>query len=113
MLERKHRFHGYSSLKKVYPKTKTIRGGFVSLRYAERPPGKPYRVAVVVGRKVHKSAVKRNRIRRRIYEAVRMSHSIPSSTDLIFNVYSDQLAEIEYKKLQEQINELLTKVSQR
>jgi ribonuclease P protein component len=111
MINRKHRFHGHASINKVYPKTKIIRGSLVSLRYAKRPPNKPYRIAVVVGRKVNKSAVKRNRIRRRLYETVRTSDMIPASTDLIFNVYSDQLAEIDYLKLKQQIKDLLNKVS--
>lgn len=109
MLKRQNRFHGYSSLSKTYPKTKVIRGSFVSLRYAFRQPGRPYRVAVVVAKKVHKSAVKRNRIRRRIYEIVRTS-DIPASIDLIFNVYSDQVAEVESKELNKQINDLLSKI---
>jgi ribonuclease P protein component len=113
MLKRQHRFHGYSSLQKTYPRTKIIRGNFVSLRYVYRLPGKPYRVAVVVGRKVNKSAVKRNRIRRRIYEVVRTSTSIPLSIDLIFNVYSDQTATIEAKELTKQINELIEKIPKR
>lgn len=112
MLERKHRFHGYSSVKKVYPRTKSVRGGLVSLRYAGRSPGRPFRVAVVVGKKVHKSAVKRNRIRRRIYEVVRKSRHIPDSTDLIFSAYSDQIAEMSSKELDAQINELLEKASE-
>jgi ribonuclease P protein component len=111
MLDRKQRFHGYSSLKKVYPQTKSIRGSYISLRYVARPTTKPNRVAVVVGKKVHKSAVKRNRIRRRIYEAIRVSDKMPVSTDLIFNVYSEQVSEIEFSHLREQIDELLTKIT--
>ena len=111
MLDRKHRFHGYSSLKKVYPKTKSIRGSYISLRYAQRLPGRPYRVAVVVGKKIHKSAVKRNRIWLRVYEAIRISGCIPESTDLIFNVYSEQVADLEFSRLEEQIKDLLNKVA--
>ncbi len=109
MLDRKHRFHGYSSLKKVYPKTTSVRGSFISLRYLRT--NRPYRVAVVVGKKVHKSAVKRNRIRRRVYEAIRLSNQLPESTDLIFNVYSDQVIDLDFAKLREQIDELLAKVA--
>lgn len=111
MLERKHRFHGYTSLKKTYPKTKSVRGSYISLRYVVRSGGKPFRVAVVVGKKVHKSAVKRNRIRRRVFEAIRTSKNIPESTDLIFNIYSEQVAEMEFSVLVEQINDLLSKVT--
>ena len=110
MLERQNRFHGYTSLRKTYTRTKSVRGAFVSLRYAERYQNRPYRVAVVVARKVHKSAVKRNRIRRRIYEIIRTSKYIPQSTDLIFTVYSDKVAEMDALELKKQIEDLLTKV---
>jgi ribonuclease P protein component len=83
----------------------------VSLRFASRPSGKPYRVAIVVSRKVHKSAVVRNRIRRRVYELVRQSDSVPPASDLIFTVFSDQVANIEADKLDSLITELLTKAN--
>ena len=66
---------------------------------------------MVVGKKVHKSAVKRNRIRRRIFEAVRTSELIPPSTDLIFLVYNDQVADMEYEQLRTQIDGLLSKLN--
>jgi ribonuclease P protein component len=111
MLTRSHRFHGYGSLRSTYTHGQTVRGSLVSLRYALRSNGKPYRVAVVVSRKVHKSAVIRNRIRRRIYELVRQSQAVPPSTDLIFMVFSDQVATIEAERLNSIINELLSKVT--
>jgi ribonuclease P protein component len=111
MLTSKHRFHGYGSLRRVYQRSKGARGQMVGLRYAQRKPGQPYRVAVVVARKVHKSAVKRNRIRRRTYEVVRLSSKVPLSTDLIFTAYSDKLADIPIGELETQIDELLKKAS--
>lgn len=112
MLARAHRFHGYGSLKTVYRSGQTVRGPLVSLRFMVRDPRRSYRVAVVVSRKVHKSAVVRNRIRRRIYEAVRQyAELIPPGTDLVFTVFSDQLASAESAKLQTTIQELLQKTS--
>ncbi len=111
MLNRQHRFHGYGSLRRVYSNGNSARGSLVSLRYAMRKDNKPYRVAVVVGRKVHKSAVKRNRIRRRLYEIIRRSNDVPESTDLIFTVYSDRVAEIPATELETMINDLLVKTS--
>lgn len=112
MIGRAHRFHGYGALKAVYRVGQTIRGQAVSLRYASRDPQKPYRVAVVVSRKVHKSAVVRNRIRRRIYEIVRqMGAGIPPGTDLVFTVFSDHVADLEAAKLQAIIRELLQKTA--
>ena len=112
MLNRRHRFHGYGSLRRVYSRSQNVRGSLISLRYASRGPGKPYRVAVVVGKKVHKSAVKRNRIRRRIYENVRNSTYVPASTDLIITVYNEQVADIPASELEDQVNQLLQKVTQ-
>lgn len=109
MLNRKHRFHGYGSLRRVYDNSKSVRGPLVSLRYSIRKPDKKYRVAVVVAKKVNKSAVVRNRIRRRIFEIVRQSQ-VKESIDYIFTVYSDQVAELPAEELKNQIEQLLSKV---
>jgi ribonuclease P protein component len=112
MIGRTHRFHGYGSLRGVYQRGKTARTPLMNLRYAARnPDNKPYRVAVVVSRKVSKSAVTRNRIRRRVYEAVRAGGTdIKPGTDLVFTVFSDQLAILEAPKLQDTVTGLLEKV---
>jgi ribonuclease P protein component len=95
MIDTTHRFQGHGSLRFVYQKGKTIRGPFCALKYIANNRRKTYRVAVVVSRKVHKSAVVRNRIRRRIYEIVRTEASrIKTPFDIVFIVYSDQLAEL-------------------
>ena len=76
MLIRAHRFHGYNSLRGVYGRGQTLRASLLNLKYQWREPNRPYRVAVVVSRKVSKSAVVRGRIRRRIYEIVRQQEII-------------------------------------
>ncbi len=112
MVGRTHRFHGYGSLRGVYQRGKNVRGSLLTLRYARREGGRPYRVAVVVSRKVNKSAVVRNRIRRQIYEIVRRSDSdIASGTDLVFTVYNDQIAEVPSASLEVAIDELLLKAT--
>ena len=84
----------------------------IVLQYASRDAAKPYRMAVVVSRKTHKSAVVRNRIRRRIYEIIRNNDDqIKSGTDLVFTVYSDQVAELEPQKLTKIVLELLQKAT--
>lgn len=113
MIVKRHRFHGYGSLKGVYSRGQTVRGGLLSLKYARREPSKPYRVAVVVSRKVSKSAVVRNRIRRRVYEAVRQyGPAVPAGVDLVFTAFSEQLAEMEPGKLAALVAGLVTKASQ-
>lgn len=108
MLQQRHRFHGYGSLKAVYQRGQTVRGPQITLKFSQRDSKRPYRVAVVVSRKVSKSAVTRNRIRRRVYEAVRQSpHAIPGGTDLVFTVFSEEVASMEAKRLQGVIDKLL------
>ncbi len=112
MIGRTHRFHGYGSLRGVYQRGKTARTSLVQLRYGTRDPQKPYRVAVVVSRKVSKSAVVRNRIRRRVYEVVRTTDSgIQPGTDLVFTVFSDRVAGLPAAELQAVIAELLQKAA--
>jgi ribonuclease P protein component len=110
MIDTTHRFQGHGSLRFVYQKGETIRGQFGSLKYIENRRRSTYRVAVVVSRKVHKSAVVRNRIRRRIYEIVRtIAPRIRGAYDIVFIVYSDQLAELPAEQMRQAIHEKMEK----
>ncbi len=112
MINVRHRFHGHGSLKAVYGRGQTARSPYISLKYAARRRGQPYRVAVVVSRKVHKSAVVRNRIRRRVYEVVRQADKgLLAEKDLIFTVFSEQPATIEHARLVSLIDSLLRKAA--
>jgi ribonuclease P protein component len=111
MLARPYRFHGYNSLRRVYKDGQGVRGTDLSLKFLARPGGKPYRVAVVVSRKVSKSAVTRNRIRRRVYEAVRLSDCRPEHTDLVFTAFHERLAGLPAAELQQAVDRLLKKVA--
>jgi len=93
MLDRTHRFHGLGSLRFAYSRGQTVRGPLMSLKYIRNQRRHDWRAAVVVSRKVHKSAVVRNRIRRRIFEIIRTELAdFAEPFDLVFIVYSDQLA---------------------
>ena len=111
MLGRTHRFHGYNSLRAVYRRGRTLRGPMLSLKYATDRPGRPYRVGIVVGRKVSKSAVVRNRIRRRLYGLVRTQLNAERARghDLVFTGYDERLASIEYDQLKAIVADLLQK----
>jgi ribonuclease P protein component len=114
MLARNYRFHGLGSLNFVYRQGKTVRSQSLSLRYALNNRRQTYRVAVVVSRKVHKSAVVRNRIRRRIYEAVRLE--LPSTVppyDLVFTAFSDMLVAMPSSELRQLVTSLLKKAGLR
>lgn len=110
MISRAHRFHGYASLRPVYSRGSVARGQFAALKYMYNPKRSSYRAAVVVSKKVHKSAVVRNRIRRRIYEIIRTSVSGDTKAwDMVFVVYSDQIATLPAAELREIITAQLAK----
>jgi len=111
MIGRTNRFHGHGSLRRVYKDGVGVRGAHIGLKYLQRTNNKPYRAAVVISRKVHKSAVVRARIRRRIYEIIRTSKHTPPNTDMIFTIFSDSLANIETAKLTDMVESLLKKAS--
>ncbi len=108
MINRSHRFHGHGSLRFVYQRGKTVRGSYGALKYIYNSRRHTYRMAVVISRKVHKSAVVRNRIRRRIFEAVRVREAdISQPYDIVFTVFSDQVATLLAAELQARIYEKL------
>lgn len=72
-----------------------MRGPLTSLKYIKNPKREQYRLAIVVSKKVHKSAVVRNRIRRRLYEAVRrLEGSIREPYDIVITVFHQNIATI-------------------
>lgn len=108
MLGQAHRFHGYGSLRTVYGHGQTVRGPLLSLRYNHNTKRKTYRVAVVVSKKVHKSAVVRNRIRRRLYELIRLAAlQDQPAYDVVVSVFSDKVAELPAQQLAQEFNKLL------
>lgn len=95
MIDKTHRFHGQGSLRFVLSRGQRVHGAIMSLRYAPNNKQPGYRAAVVVSRKVNKSAVVRNRVRRRLYEIIRTnSDRIVEPYDLVFIVYGQEVAEL-------------------
>lgn len=110
MLSRDYRFHGRKSLNAVYKYGENFNFNNVSLRRLSRKPGHKTRVAVVVSKKVNKSAVVRNRIRRRTYETIRLNKdNIRPSVDIVINIYNEKVALMEFSELNEIIDELLNR----
>lgn len=71
------------------------------------------RIAVVVSKKVHKSAVVRNRIRRRLYELARTYAKTEgvSFGSVIIVVQNDTVASIAADTLREEVTGLLQKMA--
>lgn len=107
MLSKKYRFHSRGGIKYTYKKGKTIRTTKLSLVYAPNKFQKQ-RFAVVVSKKVCKKAVDRNRIRRRVYEAIRAElPNYKTSNDCIFIVFSRNIKNIDFIELRNTIHSLL------
>lgn len=110
MISRQHRFHGHGSLRYVYQHDQTIRGQRLSLRYTKNERQKSYRLAVVVSKKVSKRAITRNRIRRRIFEQVRLLEAqMTQPYDVVLTVFSEDLAEAPITEVASLVHDLLTK----
>ena len=108
VLSKKYRFHSRGGVRYVYQHGKTVRSSKMSLVFAENTRGFT-RFAVVVSKKVEKSAVKRNRIRRKIYEVLRNNlEEIPKKTDYIFVVFDGGLLKMKNNEITEIIGKLIS-----
>jgi len=109
MLSVLHRFHGHGSLRYVYKNGQAIRSRLITIKYIENTRRQHSRFAVVVSKKVHKSAVGRNRIRRRVYEVVRLEMpKFKSPHDVAVMVFSSELISLPQEELAETIRDLFT-----
>ena len=85
-----------------------MRNPNLSVRVSVNDRRQTYRCAVVVAKKVSKSAVVRNRIRRRLYELVRQeSGDISKPYDIVITVFTPQLAQMPATELQKSLYQLL------
>lgn len=107
MLSTKNRFHSKSAVRRVLAKGKPYRGRHIIVRsVASNHP--TARVSVIISKKVYKSAVKRNRIRRRIYNIVRHEISnLSTPRDITITVFSPETLIIDHTSLQLEVKTLL------
>lgn len=71
-----------------------------------------YRMAVVVSKKTAKSAIVRNRIRRRLYEQVRTHKTLDGQPyDVVFVVQNPSLATMPATELSLQVSKALQKIT--
>ena len=104
MLAYKNRFHGHGSLRYVYSNGSSVRTQKITVKFAKNPRRKDSRFAVVVSKKVLKSAVGRNRIRRRVYEIIR--HELPKidgPLDAVVMIFHKSVKDISHEELKENI----------
>jgi ribonuclease P protein component len=104
-----NRFHGHNSLRYVYKNGQIIRSRLATLKYNTNPNRKKTRIAVVVSKKVIKSAVSRNRIRRRLYEYLRLQMPrLNQNFDIVIIVTSSELMTMPYDSFVTQIDQLMS-----
>lgn len=109
MLSKKYRFHSRGGVRYVYQKGKTVRTTKMSLVFVPNTKGFT-RVAVVVSKKVEKTAVGRNRIRRRVYEVIRKNFDlVPQKTDYVFVIFSRDVLTMPFNELEKALGELVEK----
>ncbi len=106
MLKYDNRFHGSGPLRFVYKNGKAVRGHYFTLKFVKNSRRKSPRVAVVVSKKVLKSAVGRNRIRRRIYELFRAElDNLEPRLDVVCIVTSSEMMTMDAHALRQQLHD--------
>ena len=108
MLQQRYRFHGRNSLRRVYRQGETVRSRLFAIRHIENPRHPDSRCSVVVARKVLKAAPRRNRVRRRIYEFIRLHWGhIQPNRDFIITVYEPNVYDMPGDQLRDSLVALL------
>jgi ribonuclease P protein component len=110
VIARKNRFQGHNSVSRVRGKAVHLPG--FKVFYVRNNRRQDYRMAVVVSKKTAKSAVVRNRIRRRLYEAVRTQQALNGQPyDVVFVVQNPALATMPHQELVMQVEKATQKIT--
>jgi ribonuclease P protein component len=109
MLAKKYRFHSRGGVRFVLNRGKAIRMDKFTMVFTPNQR-RAQRFAVVVSKKIFKSAVSRNRIRRRVYEAIR-TQLTPAPIDHVFIINSREVRDMPSSELHRNIRSLLSKAT--
>ena len=111
MIASEYRFHGQNGLKFVYRKGQSIRTKHCAAKYIVNTRRDTYRVSVVISKKVAKSAPIRNRIRRRLYEQVRvMAPKYLKNHDVVITIFDQDLAIAPAVEVEQLVKRLLKSI---
>jgi len=112
MISSLFRFHGHNSLRYVYSNGKAVRSQLFTLKHVANSHRAHPRFSIVVSKKVIKSAVGRNRIRRRLYEYLRTNtERLNGVHDIVIICTSAELRTLPYAQISEQLDQLFDKAS--
>jgi ribonuclease P protein component len=99
----------------LFRKGKKITNDFFTLRYSPAKEGKPDNFCVIISSATEKSAVKRNRLRRQIYEILRQDENVRTGKDgiryEIAVIGGKKSPGLDYGQMSDKINDLLNKLS--
>jgi ribonuclease P protein component len=107
MIAQKYRFHGHNSLRYVFANGQMARDKFFAVKWAPNERRHHPRLSVVVSKKIFKSAVKRNRVRRRIYEIARPLLIDAPAIDVVISVHVAEVLDASRDELAIQLLPLL------
>ena len=106
-----NRFHGHSSLNYVYRNGQAIHSHFFTIKVIANPRRQVSRAAVIVSKKVLKSAVKRNRVRRQVYEYLsKMLPNLKGVYDVAIIVSSGELFTAPHTEIYAQLDHLFNQI---
>ena len=110
MLKNINRLRKANEIQKVFKFGRSIRSANFSIRYNPNR-GSANRFAIVVGTKVDKRATRRNAIKRRVREVIRLNiQSIPTSFDIVLSAHKLANWPIKLADVQGELSELLGKI---
>ena len=108
MLPSSQRFHGRNSLRRVFTRGTSRRGRLVHIRVASQPSAPTLVSRSLSPKKVLKSAVKRNHVRRRVFNIVRHELTrLPVPYDIVISVVSADALVVPYVELQHEVQRVL------
>lgn len=111
MIASKYRFHGQNGLLYVYRKGQTVRTKFCQAKFTTNPKRTDYRASVVISKKVTKSAPMRNRVRRRLYEQIRLqAPKYLTNQDVVFTIFDPELAIVEAVEIERLVGRILKSI---
>ncbi len=104
MIPFKNRFHGYGSMNYLHKNGETVRTRIFTIKYIPNTRRRFSRIGVVVSKKIDKRAVKRNLIRRRIYNIIHpIIKDFNQNYDLVIIIHSKDIFNIKYQHLEQKI----------
>lgn len=108
MLAKKHKLTRKDNIKDILDKGKTLKSRYFVIKYEEN--NEENRFALTVSAKLSKKAVTRNRLRRQIFEIIRLNfEKIPSSNNIVILPRFAAL-DLDYQDLEKNLINILLKI---